>query len=231
MRSETLDITIEERNGELWLLLAGPFTQDQIPVFREKFMVLIEDGIRFFVVDLENVTVIEPGVVQLFLQLLNILKGKKGSCKLVFNSEHLTRTFTPYRNIFSIFPDATFLRKGGIIAALQKQRRLLSRKTGIRLSRPVALFLLLVLLGWFLSLGYIIHIQNRHIKEQDSELNDLSQWDTRSRLEIENLRSRLQPLEQLGILKDTVKNTNSTTTTGGGGLFEAGKTREKQEER
>jgi anti-anti-sigma factor len=206
MRSETLDITIEEQGGDLWLHLAGPFTQEQIPTFREKFTVLIEDGIRYFVVDLQNVTVIEPGVIQLFLQLLNTLKGKRGSCKLVFNSEHLTKTFAPYRNIFSIFPDATFLRKNGIVATLQKQRRLLSRKTGIRFSRPIAFFLLIVLLGWFLSLVYIIHIQNRHIKEQQSELNDLTQWETRSRLEIENLRNRLQPLEQLGILKDTLGN-------------------------
>ena len=86
-------------------------------------------------------------------------------------------------------------------AAAAQQRGI--RKTGIRLSRPVAFFLLVVLCGWFLSLVFIIHLQNRHIREQQTELQELTEWETRSRIEIENLRNRLQPLEQLGIVRDT----------------------------
>lgn len=51
---------------------------------------------------------------------------------------------------------------------------------------------------------FIIHLQSGYIKTQQSELQKLSQWETTSRMEIDRLRSRLQPLEQLGILRDTV---------------------------
>ncbi|MBN1575262.1 MAG: STAS domain-containing protein [Chitinispirillaceae bacterium] len=203
MRSETLDITIEGRGADLWFILSGPFTQEQIPTVREKFLTLIDDGNRSFIVDLERITDIDPGAVQLFLQLLNTVKSKNGVFRLVFSNENVSRAFHPFRNLFTIFPDDALLRRGGIVALLRNQRRLLSRKTGIRLSRPVALFLLFILFGWFLTLAFIINLQNRHIKEQRDELQELSQWETKSRLEIENLRNRLQPLEQLGILRDT----------------------------
>ena len=205
MRSETLDITIAGQSGDLWFILSGPFTQEQVPTVREKILTLIDDGTRSFIVDLEGVTFVDPGVPQLFLLLLNTIKGKNGTLKLVFSTDCVSRAFHPYRHLFSIFPDASLLRRGGIVYLLLKQRRLLLRKTGIRLSRPVAFFLLIVLCGWFLSLGFIIHLQNRHIREQQSELQELTEWETRSRLEIDNLRSRIQPLEQLGILRDTVR--------------------------
>ncbi|MBN1306343.1 MAG: STAS domain-containing protein [Chitinispirillaceae bacterium] len=205
MRSETLDITITGQAGDLWFVLSGPFTQEQVPTVREKILTLIDDGSRSFVVDMEGVTFIDPGVPQLFLQLLNTVKGKNGTFKLVFNNDCVSRAFHPYRHLFSIFPDAELLRRGGLVYLLLKQRRFLLRKTGIRLSRPVAFFLLIVLCGWFLSLAFIIHLQNRHIREQQHELQELTEWETRSRLEIDNLRSRLQPLEQLGILRDTVR--------------------------
>jgi len=203
MRSETLDITIEGRGDDLWFILSGPFTQEQIPTVREKFLTLIDDGIRSFIVDLEQVSIIDPGAVQLFLNLLNTVRGKNGVFRLVFNNACVTRAFHPLRHLFTIYPDGALLRRGGIVALLRNRRRLLSRKTGIRLSRPVAIFLLIVLCGWFLTLAFIIHLQNRHIREQQNELQDLSQWETKSRLEIDNLRARLQPLEQLGILRDS----------------------------
>lgn len=206
MRSETLDLIIEERHGDLWCTLSGPFSQNQIPTFREKFITLIDDGNRSFVIDLEQVTEIDSSVAPFFLQLINILKAKGGSCSFIYHNEHVTRSFHPYRHIISVYPDSSLLQRGGIIAYLKRQRRLLSRKTGIRISRPVAFILLFVLCGWFISLLYIIHLQNRRIKEQQSELQDLTQWETRSRIEIDNLRNRLQPLEQLGIIRDSSGN-------------------------
>ncbi len=205
MRSETLDFSIELRSGDLWFELSGPFTQEQIPTFREKFLLLIEDGNRSFIIDMERLTAIDPGAIHLLLQLFSTLKAKKGSLRLIFRNDLLTRAFLPYRNIFSIYPDSSLLVRRGLLAMLYKQRRILSRKTGIRLSRPVAVFLLVVLCGWFISLAFIIHIQNRFIKNQNAELQELSQWEASSRIEIERLRNRLEPLEQLGILRDTLR--------------------------
>lgn len=205
MRSETLDLSVESRGGDLWLELSGPFTREQVPTFREKFLLLIDDGNRSFIITMEGITAIDPGAIHLLLQLLSTLKAKKGSLKLIFNNDMLTRAFRPYRNIFSIYPDASLLMRKGLLAAIYKRQLFLSRKTGIRLSRPVALFLLIVLCGWFISLGFILHLQNRYIKNQNIELKELSEWEATSRLEIERLRNRLEPLEQLGILRDTLE--------------------------
>jgi len=203
MRSETLDYIFEERGADLWIVLSGPFTNDQTPTFRERIVTLVEDGNRHLVFDLERVTIVDTQVVQLFLQLLNTVKGKSGTLKLVFKNEAATRAFMHYRSIIPIFPDATLLRQGGLFSLINRQRRLMLRKTGIRISRPVAIFLLLIVGGWIASLFFIIHLQNRHIKEQQGELQELSQWETRSRIEIDRLRSRLRPLDQLGIIQDT----------------------------
>lgn len=205
MRSETMDFTIEEYNGALWIHLEGPFTAEQIPTFREKFQTLIHDGNRVFVVHLEHITVIDPEVVQLFLHILNSIKAKQGSFNLVFSNSVVSRAFHTYRNIFTIYPDTTLLRKDGIFSLLQKSRRRLLKKTGIRLSRQIALLLLSTVFALFTALLFIISLQNRHIKEQQTELHELLQWETRSRLEIETLRNRLAPLEQLGVLRDTTE--------------------------
>jgi cell division protein FtsB len=65
------------------------------------------------------------------------------------------------------------------------------------------LFLLLLLCGWLFTLIYTIHIQNRNIKNQREELNELSQWKQKTMLEINTLRERVLPFEQLGIIEDT----------------------------
>ena len=74
MRFDALDITIEGRDDAVWITFSGPFYKEQIPQIREKFSVLLEDGNRVFIVDLEKVTGIDDSVVQMFLQLLNIIK-------------------------------------------------------------------------------------------------------------------------------------------------------------
>jgi anti-anti-sigma factor len=206
MRSETMDFTIEEYNGALWFHLEGPFTADQIPTFKEKFQTLIDDGNRIFVINLQQITVIDTEVVQLFLHLLNMVKEKRGTFNLVFSNDTVSRVFHPYRNIFSIYPDTTLLRTDGILSVIQKTRRTLLKKTGIRISRQIALLFLLSIFGLIAALLVIISLQSRHIKEQQTELHELLQWETRSRLEIETLRKRLRPLEQLGILRDTTEN-------------------------
>jgi anti-anti-sigma factor len=205
MRFDTLDIIIESRNDAIWLFLSGPFRKEQIPQIREKFTVLIGDGNRTFVVDLEKVTIIDDSCIQMFLQLLNTIKGKNGELSLVFKNDIIIRAFAPFVNIIPIYPDSTLLVTKGFFAGLKRRGKLLSRKTGIRISRPVALFLLFVISGWFISMLYIVYMQSNNLKEQQSELHDLVKWKQRSILEIRTMKDRLLPLEQLGILRDTAK--------------------------
>jgi hypothetical protein len=62
-----------------------------------------------------------------------------------------------------------------------------------------------VLCGWFLSLVFIIHLQSRRIIEQEKELSELKLSSQRSSMELARLKDRVRPLEQLGVLRDTVK--------------------------
>lgn len=203
MRSEALDITIEGRKEAVWLFLSGPFHGEQVPSMREKIAGLIDDGNRRLVVDLENVLDIDDSVAQMFLSLLNLMRGKGGDILFIFRNEGVSKAFSPYRSIFSIYPDAQSLPAGGIFGNLRRRGRMLSRKTGIRLSRPVALTLLITLFGWILTLMFIIHQQNQRIRRQETETRALTEWNRSATAEIKELRDRIRPLEQLGILKDS----------------------------
>jgi len=154
------------------------------------------------VVDMENVLAIDDSVAQMFLSLLNLMRGKGGDILFIFRNESVSKAFSPYRSIFSIYPDAQSLPAGGLFGNLRRRGRMLSRKTGIRLSRPVALTLLITLFGWILTLMFIIHQQNQRIRRQETETRALTEWNRSAAAEIKELRDRIRPLEQLGILKD-----------------------------
>jgi anti-anti-sigma factor len=203
MRSEALDITLETRGEAVWLFLSGPFHGEQVPSMREKIASLIDDGNRRLVLDLENVHAIDDSATQMFLSLLNLMRGKGGDIWFIFRNEPVSKAFSPYRNIFPVFPDAQSLPAGGLFGNLRRRGRLLSRKTGIRLSRPVALTLLITLGGWILTLMFIINLQNRRIRTQEADLQSLTQGNRAAAAEIKELRDRIRPLEQLGILKDS----------------------------
>ena len=200
IRSEALDIALESRKGAMWLILAGWFHNEQAPSIREKFIGLMNDGCRTFIVDMEGVTGIDDSVAPMFLSLLNTLRGKGGELKLIFRNDPLTRAFQPYINIFPIFPDADSLSKGTLFGLLKKRGRVLTRKTGFRISRSVAIFFLIILCGWFLTLLSIIHTQNQRIRHQQDELQELGLWKLHADIEMESLKERLQPMEQLGII-------------------------------
>jgi anti-anti-sigma factor len=204
MRSEALDITIESRQNSVWLLLSGPFHNEQVPNIREKITGLIDDGNKDIVVDLENITEVNDAVVPMFLRMLNLMKGKHGELKLVFRNPIVTNAFAGYRNIFAIYPDSQSLAYNGFLNTIRRRGMLMSRKTGVRLSRPVAIFLLVVLVGWFCTLAFIIHIQNQQIHAQERELHELTEWKQKTTLELEGLKQRLQPFEQLGLLRDSL---------------------------
>jgi anti-anti-sigma regulatory factor len=205
MKSEALDITLVSRGGSVWLVLGGPFHHEQVPNIKEKITGLIDDGNRSFIIDMENVSDMADSVAPMFLTLVNLIKGKGGAIKFIFKNEPVSKAFSPYRNLFSIYPDAAALRSGGFFGVLMRRRSVLSKKTGVRMSRPVAFILLFSLGGWFLSLVFIILLQNQRIRHQEIEVNDLSHWKQRAGVEIVRLRERIRPLDQLGILKDSAE--------------------------
>lgn len=206
IRSDSLDIQLENRGGTVWWTLSGEFHDEQAPSIQEQFMALVNDGCHTFIVDMEGVTAIDGSVVPMFLALLNTLKNRDGDLKFIFKNDVICRAFQPYFNLVSIFPDADSMSKGStILEFLKRSGKALTRKTGFRISRPVALFALVIICGWFLSLLYIINLQNQRIQQQQAELQELTLWKASAEINLEKMRERLQPLEQLGILKDIPK--------------------------
>ncbi|MBN2037603.1 MAG: STAS domain-containing protein [Chitinispirillaceae bacterium] len=205
MRFEALDIVIEGRGDITWLALSGPFHKEQVANIRSKFTTLLEDGNRSFVVDLEAVSTIDPAAVDLFLTVVSDVRAKGGDVKFIFKNEPVSQAFGPYYHLFTVYPDAETLASGGFFGRIMRRSRVLTKKTGVRISLPVALFLLFVLCGWFFSLLFIINMQNQRIAEQQKEFYELNQWKDHSTIELNALRERVRPLEQLGILRDTVR--------------------------
>ncbi len=124
---------------------------------------------------------------------------------MIYKNEIVSHAFSPYNNIFPVYPDASSLTSGGIINAIKQRSRFLSKKTGIRISRPIAIFLLIVLCGWFISLLFIIRIQSRYIKKQQVEIHTLQEYNQQAKIDLNALKERVKPLEQLGVLNDTPK--------------------------
>ena len=205
MRSEALEITLESRGPVLWLGLAGPFHNEQIANIREKITGFLADGNLDIVIDLEQITEIDDAVVLAALSLYNMCREKSGTLTLVFKNEIVSKAFFPYRKVIDIYPDNAALRhaRRGFFGRMVHSGRMLTRKTGVRLSRPVALFMLFVISGWFISLIFIIYLQYARISEQQSQLNELTQIKLQSQNELRLLHERLKPLEALGIVPDS----------------------------
>jgi len=205
MRSEALDIGIEGRGNSTWLTLSGPFHKEQIPNIRGKFITLLEDGNRLFTVDLEGVTAIDDTVAEMFLTIVSEVRAKGGDITFIFKNPVVSGAFASYERLLTVFSDAAALGNRGFLAMVFSRRNVMSKKTGIRISRPIAFFLIFVLCGWFLSLVFIIHLQSSRISDQENELAGLKLQSQRSSMELAKLRDRVRPLEQLGVLRDTTK--------------------------
>ncbi len=210
MKSEALDISISGRDDALWLFLSGPFHNEQVHGLKDKISGLIDDGNKHLVIDMENVVSMDDAAAPMFLALVNMIKEKGGDIRLIFKNEAVSRAFFPYRNLLTIYPDPASLHAGGFFTVLKRRGRMLSKKTGVRLSRPVALILLLALCGWFISLVVIILLQYQRIHQQERELTGLAQWKQQATVEISDLRERIRPMEQLGILKEATESRNKS---------------------
>ncbi len=204
MLSEALDITIESRGEAIWLILSGPFNKEQVPQIKTKIEGFIRDGHREIVVNLEAITSIHDSVVRMFLSLLNIMKGKSGDLKLIFKNDIVSGVFSPYKNIFTIYPDVKSIKGGTFLHSMRRRGLFLTRKTGLRLSVPIALFLLFILMGWFISLGVIINMQKTQLAFQETKIRYYKQFKEKAEREIIDLESRIKPMMQLGLLPDSL---------------------------
>ena len=204
MLSEALDIVIESHGDAIWMALSGPFNKEQVPNIRAKIEGFIQYGHRELVVNLDGVTIIHETVAPMFLNLLNLIKGKNGDIKLIFKNEVVSNAFSPYKNIFSVFPDSNNIYSKRFFHSIRRTGISMTKKTGIRLSVSVAIILLFILTGWFISLGIIINMQKKQISAQEAEIREFQQWEEKTTMELDELRNRIKPLKQLGLILDSI---------------------------
>lgn len=204
MSFEALDITIESRGPAIWIFLSGPFYKDQIQPIRSKIESFIRDGHRELIIDLENITSIHHDVAPMFLALLNMIKGKDGIIRLIYKNKPVSKAFYAYRNIFSIYPDSKSINAKKVFHTFRKGGIFIRRRTGIRVSVPVAIFLLFIVTALFLSLGVIIDMQRNQIAVQENEIRNFQQWKHKTNIELQELQSRIKPMKQLGLLIDSL---------------------------
>jgi Zn-dependent protease with chaperone function len=101
--------------------------------------------------------------------------------------------------VMPIFPDAAALSRWSFVTLLRLLARRMSRKTGVRLSAPVALFILFILVGWFVSLSLVIGWQAQRIRRQQDEIRELTVWREQTLIELQALQERQRLMDQLGI--------------------------------
>ena len=204
MKSEALEIQIEDWNGNTVLFLRGRFNNEQIPNIREKISDLLAGGDRSFIIDLTYVSEPDNAVPEFFLEVLNTVRGKQGELRIVYGRDEILSLLQKFRNVLELYPERKDLFSGGLMRRLQTRGIVLSRKTGMRISRPVAVLLLFALTGWILFLLTMLLIQNHQVARQKKELADLTEWRTKTLQQIQILQERLKPLEDLGIVTDSL---------------------------
>lgn len=204
MKSEALEIQIEDWNGNTVLFLRGRFNNEQIPNIREKISDLLAGGDRSFIIDLSSVAELDHAVPEFLLEVLNTVRGKEGELRIVYGREEILSLLQKFRNLLELYPERKDLFSGGLMRRLQTRGIVLSRKTGMRISRPVAVLLSFALTGWILFLLTMLLIQNQQVARQKRELAALTEWRAKTLQQIQVLQERLKPLEDLGIVTDSL---------------------------
>jgi anti-anti-sigma regulatory factor len=203
MRSEELEIQIEDWKENIVLRLKGRFHNEQIPNMREKIDGLISSDNRSFILDFSDVQELDHDVSSFLLEMLNTIRGKGGDLRIVYGPHDVFLKLEKYRNIFRLYPDMKSLISGGFLKRLQARGIVLSRKTGVRLSRSIAIILLVALSGWFISMLFILVLQHSQIAKQKAELILLKESKTKTTIRMKNLEERLKPFKDLGIVSDS----------------------------
>jgi anti-anti-sigma regulatory factor len=204
MKSESLDIVIQRKGNATWMYLSGAFHAEEIPNIHSKIGKLLADGNDLIILHMDEVHKIDVQVVHAFLSLLNAVREKGGDLKFVFKNASVWTVFAPYRMIFPIYPDEKSVHRSGLFGKLRKRGKTLTRKTGLRISVSLAVFILVILFGWFTTLAVIINMQHQRIENQLDRIHELRQWKQKTQIEIQELKDRLKPLKDLGLVPDSV---------------------------
>ncbi|MCQ2122332.1 MAG: hypothetical protein MJY78_10965 [Fibrobacter sp.] len=203
MKSELIDIQVVDYGDELEIALSGVLGVSQLPAVREKIEMLTQGPGCFIFLNLERARFTTNEYLQLFLDLLNSVRGRNSSLILLFKSQEQEAFFAGYRNIFEIYESREAYRKSGLSKQLKQIGIYYGKKTGLRLSTSVAIAIAVLMVGWAISLFLIIAAQGRDIADKQAQIIALQNQKDRYVREIDKLETSIGPLRKLGVVEDT----------------------------
>lgn len=203
MKSELIDIQVVDYGDELEIALSGVLGISQLPAVREKIEMLTQGPGCFIFLNLERARFTTNEYLQLFLDLLNSVRGRNSSLILLFKSQEQEAFFAGYRNIFEIYESREAYRKSGLSKQLKQIGIYYGKKTGLRLSTSVAIAIAVLMVGWAISLFLIIAAQGRDIADKQAQIIALQNQKDRYVREIDKLETSIGPLRKLGVVEDT----------------------------
>ncbi|KPL06825.1 hypothetical protein AMJ86_07065 [bacterium SM23_57] len=108
-------------------------------------------------------------------------------------------------DVFNIHLPVPIWDRERLVSALRRIGIYFSRRTGLRVSTFVLIVFLATLIGWYISLKNLIHVQSQQLVELNTEITDLQRQiyvmeSERSRYQrqIKEFKERLTPLEAIG---------------------------------
>ena len=205
MKSDLIDIQVESRGNDVELSLSGSLGVVQLPQVKEKLNMLVDGPGCFFFLNLQNAHFTSELYLDVFLELLNRVKAQKSALILIFDSNELYDYFSRYVNIFEIYENRNAYKNSGMKKQLQQIGLHFGLRSGITVSSGVAVAVISLLLGWFITLFVIISSQGHDIADKQAQIIALQNQKERYIKEIDKLESSIGPLRKLGVVQDTTR--------------------------
>lgn len=203
MKADLIDISVEDRGEDVEIKLSGSLGVFQLAAVREKIEMLTNGPGCFFFFNLQDAHFATDEYIMFFLDLLNRVRGQGSALILLFDNEEQKQYFAKYRHIFEIYASRDDYRHSGIAKQMWQVGVHYGKKTGLRLSPPVAIATVLLIIGWAVTMFLIVVSQGHDIVDKQAQIIALQSQKDRYVREIDKLESSIGPLRRLGVVQDT----------------------------
>lgn len=200
MRSDLIDLMVEDKGDEVIISLSGMFGIREYVALKEKLENLLLGPGIFFFLNLEKARFLDSEYLTFFLDMLNALKSRKNRLILLFSNEENKEYFSRYSAVFEIAESLEAYHRQGLAIQLKQIGVHYSRQTGLRVTPAVAIGGAVLILGWLLTLILIMSEQNKELTQRQNTITLLEMQLRRSTMEIERLESSIGPLQNLGLV-------------------------------
>ncbi|MDR2581715.1 MAG: hypothetical protein LBC85_12095 [Fibromonadaceae bacterium] len=205
--SEKIDFAMEISKNETLIELKGLLREEHLPAVRKLLFSPIDGLNKIYFVDIEQAKFRDKNYLNMFLDLLNFVKGKGTELVIIFHNEECRDFFSQFFHVFKIYDSRDSYRKdSGFWEKLKATGISYQRSTGLRLAPGITIVFLFLFAGWILTLFSIISSQDKDIREREKSLKELQINYMRSIQALEQLKNSVAPLKSMGFDIDTSGN-------------------------